>query len=490
MENYNQILINRARELIDIIREGKPIPIEHKNMLSITTFVQTKEIILPKDEDETGKKHLYFNYEEYKDYIPYMKNILSTVKNGFDKSNDTTTIHIINGPENDPTLIDSLLLISRIRDSIRHGHYIIDDDKNKVIINENEQNSYSLNCKIPLAYLDLLSTCGSSIISTANSMDLYDESVVPISEQERKEITDNQAWRLLYEIGKRVNPTAGTNLDELYLSAAIYNYMFISLSSRPKNTQIINFEYYPFNRNVIMFDYYGKSKLKRYLEGFIKENYKEIIRNYQEVLSFDAVDKPYFEKMIFKKLEYFCKVVPGYLKNRNQMCLESLSNAISHTQMNFSPEGYIVLQDTKKHADTSEDTSNFIMITKPDSLINLLDTIKEGKVDENSITINDVFDELSSVFSSIKINYRIQEIAKNEDLTPAELDFLNKNLEIFNHLLQGIDIDMLKQRFKDLYELLYGENFNIGLKTISELEGLDPKQRNEASIENISSLSI
>ncbi len=463
--DYNIELIRRARELINIISEKKPIPKEHKNMLSITAFVQKKEIVLPKDEDDNQKKHLYFDYEKYKDYIPFMKNILTIANDGFDKTNDDTTIHIINGPQHDQKLNDSLLLISRIRDSIRHGNYEINDDNNTLIINA-VQNNYSLNCIIPLSFLDLFSTCGSSMISMANGLYLYDEKTgIAVSKEEQKNLFDNQHWRLLFEIKNNIYKDYNPELNESLLMAAIYNYMFISLSNRDKNEDITNFEYFPFHN--IIFEYYDK-KNRVLLDSLMGKAFESFIYNYNEIDSFD-LNTSNLERRLLDKLEFLVLTLPKHLKMRNEIFLESLSNSISHFQITPTKDGMIIIEDTKAHSREAESTSNFMMITRPKDLINLLDVINKGTVDVDNLAIEEILKELNSVFNSLIINRQIQTIAQETNMDDVNVRFLDERLTTINHLERDISIDSFSLKLDELFKSLYGDEFDFKSKTISDL---------------------
>ena len=474
MENYKDNLIIRARELIEIIREGREIPKEDKNMLSITAFVQAKEIILPKDEDETGKKHIYFDYEKNKDYIPYIKNILTYVEksNGFDSYNDGTIIHIENGPEKDYQINNAILLINRIRDCIRHGDYDIDDNNNTLVIDA-KQNGYFLKCAIPIYLLDIFSTCGSSMIINANRIYASDgKNSNVISDQERTELANNQSWRLLLQISNNLyKENKSQSLEDSLLIAAIYNYAFVSLSSRDKNEKIENFEYYPFKNMIV--DYYGNIKTRLYLGSIVGKALEKFKKIYDDIFAL-SMDSDNFEEKLISKFVYFFigdpqkpiaeKGMPQYLQARNKMYLESLSNAVSHSQVTINDDGLIVFQDTKKHSDKSGDSSHFIMMTKPGALIDLLDVINTGKVDLENIKVGDILDELNNAFNSLIIDKQIQEIAKNSNLDKNDLSFLNSNLNYFNHLVGKFNLDILREQFQVLLNQLYKDKFELGFE--------------------------
>ena len=126
-------------------------------MFTISKFILLKERILKKN---SVSKEFYFDNVKYASYIPFIINLMDEIKkSGCSYKKNNFSIEYKN-PINDPTLDEALWFLSKIRDSLAHGMYSIDLDRDTIVIynnHENDANSYKLICNIPVDLLNKLS---------------------------------------------------------------------------------------------------------------------------------------------------------------------------------------------------------------------------------------------------------------------------------------------------------------------------------------------
>lgn len=180
-------LLKISRELIDAIMYGKKgaLKKEHYFMISISKFIATKEQLINTDSD--GKKLFFKDTEENKKIIDDFYKLIES-KVSFTVNNLEAQEHIYNNvileiDNNDIELKKKIFIINKLRDSLAHGRYSFDIEKNIIRIS----NDYKVNddemlfkCDIEPEILDkfnlskvskLKSTLERSISNDSNDID-------------------------------------------------------------------------------------------------------------------------------------------------------------------------------------------------------------------------------------------------------------------------------------------------------------------------------
>ena len=146
--------LNLAREITEkFLNDDNPVLNKDAfYMFSISKFILLKEKIIKKD---SVNSILYFDNIKNKDYIPailyFYKELLN---NGSFKRNKTSVV-LKDSSSNTEELENAIWCLNKIRDSLAHGKYFIDTNKDCISINNTAQdNSYSLVFDVPIELLN------------------------------------------------------------------------------------------------------------------------------------------------------------------------------------------------------------------------------------------------------------------------------------------------------------------------------------------------
>ena len=102
----------------------------------ISTFVIIEESFIKKD---SKNSKIYFNYDENKEFVPFIKNLARPfiVSNSFE-TNKTQVIIEGNCSDDSPDLPLSIWILNKLRDSFSHGSFRIDLENSSIIIDNDK----------------------------------------------------------------------------------------------------------------------------------------------------------------------------------------------------------------------------------------------------------------------------------------------------------------------------------------------------------------
>ena len=143
-----------ARQIADRFLNGKDTLLNKEAfyMFSIAKFILLKEKIIKKD---ANNNILFFDDGRYKEYEPIIFDFYRQVLLTGSYKRNNTTVEFEEDKYRSKSEEDAIWCFNKIRDCLAHGNYAFDFDKKCIVIYVcAADNSYALNCNIPINLLN------------------------------------------------------------------------------------------------------------------------------------------------------------------------------------------------------------------------------------------------------------------------------------------------------------------------------------------------
>lgn len=143
-----------ARQIADRFLNGKDTFLNKEAfyMFSIAKFILLKEKIIKKD---SNNNILFFDDGKYKTYEPIIFEFYRQVLLTGSYKRNNTTVEFEEDKYRSKSEEDAIWCFNKIRDCLAHGNYVFNFDKKSIVIEVcAADNSYALNCNIPINLLN------------------------------------------------------------------------------------------------------------------------------------------------------------------------------------------------------------------------------------------------------------------------------------------------------------------------------------------------
>jgi len=396
MKKYDDLLKSVKEQIQNPIDDKK---IENnqdlKQVIELTIFLAYKELCIKKD-STNNNQILYFDEEENKNMVPYFEKIADYIRkqpNSFIK--DNLKIKLKN---NNPDLEETIWIVNKVRDSIAHKSFEIDEEKDMLIIDNDSSNDshhapnnpYKLKCSIPFELL--------------RDSNKYSS----ISEELSKVVNDN---------------TYTHNTD---LNTCIFFSYFLLFFIDDKRT--IDYKFLDLEGIITLVLKKDKMNFLSKKDNFEQTIHKRIEHQINLIYAMETY-KPELKESIIKNSAFIINEILKHIAFLNEEIITFFRNSIMHINLGGTTDSKINLID-RTNQNNPYETKVGIIVSK-ERLFKLTSDIENEQL-YNDYTVSNMLTNLSYM------SWNEREHIKNYLNTIFKLAF-NKELEENDNIIELIE---------------------------------------------------